>query len=142
VGNLNCPAATSGPVPRVPSGFGLDEGGQAHILEVVSVILKNWQRQSAHEHVNCRSKADFLLTEAVAEVRRQMHGLQPLSDNAHPEFSELVALMANTALSEEFAAVSARHHEHSVWLWPAAEHGSVVVDMTVNMVLAGEDVTD
>lgn len=71
-----------------------------------------------------------------------MHGLQPLTDNAHTDVSETVALMACMTLSKEFAGVSTGDREHAARLWLAAEDDSVAVDETVDMLLAGEDVDE
>jgi len=88
---------------------------------------------------NCWLQADVVPREAVAEVWRQVHGVQPVTDNAHTDVSDLVALMANTTLSEEFGGMSTADREDAVRRWLAAEDGCGAVDETVDLVLAGED---
>jgi len=70
VGSLDRLAATSGPAPRIPRGGGLDQGGQAHLMDAVKILLDEWQSMSAEQLSNCCIKADVLPTEAMAEVRR------------------------------------------------------------------------
>lgn len=65
--------------------------------------------------VNCWLEADVLSVEAAAEVRSIIHRAQPLTENDHQDVSELVAMMANTALVGEVDGVSegARAYAHS-----------------------------
>ena len=75
VRNLDQLVATGGPNLRVPRGGGLDVGGQAHLLDAANIIMDEWGSMTAEHLANCWLQADVLPREAVAEVRRQVHGV-------------------------------------------------------------------
>jgi len=127
------------PAPRVPRGGGLGVGGQAHLLDAVQIIRTEWDKISTEQLANCWLKADVLPTEAAAEVRRQVHGPQPVVDNIYMDVSDLVALMANTSMSEEFTSVTESARASAVRRWLRAEDDAAAVDQTVDMVLASVD---
>jgi len=127
------------PAPRVPRGGALGVGGQAHLLDAARIIRAEWDKISTEQLANCWLKADVLPTEAAAEVRRQVHGLQPVVDNNYVDVSDLVAQMANTSMSEEFTGVTESARASAVRRWLRAEDDAAVVDQTVDMALASVD---
>lgn len=89
--------------------------------------------------VSCWLKADVLPLEAVAEVRRRVHRIETPFDNAHMAVSDIVAMMANVSLSEEFQSMEASDRARAVRRWLAAEDDLEAIDETMDMVLGGED---
>jgi len=138
VANLDEWVQSARPPLCVPREGGLDVGGQAHLLDAVQIIRAEWDKNSTEQLANCWLKADVLTTEAAAEVCRQVHGPQPVVDNIYMDVSDLVALMANTSMSEEFTSVTESARASAV-RWLRAEDDAAAVDQTVDMVLASVD---
>jgi len=138
VENLDQLITTGRSHPRVPRGGGLDEGGQAHLLDAAKIIVEAWDKISAEQLANCWLKADVLPTEAAAEVRRQVHGVKLVAENFHQDVSELVALMANTSMAAKFDGLTESARASALRRWLRAEDDAAAVDETVDMVLAGE----
>lgn len=84
---------------------------------------------------NCWLTAEVLPDEAASEVRRQLHGVVPVADNAQTDVSEVVALMANSRLGDDFESVSESERAGAVEQWFAAENDVEAVDETVDMAL-------
>lgn len=80
-------------------------------------------------------------TEAIAEVRRKVHGVVPAFDSALMVVSDIVALMANMRISEEFEGVDGSGREVAAGRWLAAEEDVEAIGATEVMVL-GEDSDD
>jgi len=124
--------------PRVQRGGGLDEGGQAHLLDAARIIVEEWDKISAEQLANCWLRADLLSTEDAGEGRRQFHKVQPVVENAQQDVSELVALMANTSMAAEFDGITESTRASALRRWLRAEDEAAAVDETVDMVFAGE----
>lgn len=136
--NLDRLIASNAPDPRVPRGGGLDQGGQAHLLDAARILNEEWAKVTAVQLANCWLDADVLPNEAAAEVRRQLHGVEPVADGVHTDVSELVALLANTGVGEDFDGVTEEDMERVMEGWLSAEEDVEAIAETVDMVLAGE----
>lgn len=139
VGNLDQLLDLSRPQPRPPLGGGLDVGGQAHLRDAAIIIEEEWRAVPAEHLANYQLKADVFPTEAAAEVRLQVHGVVPAFDNAHTDVSDVVALLANASLEEEFVGLGDEDRAQAVRRWLTAEDDVGAIDETVDMVLSGED---
>ena len=106
---------------------GLNHGGQPHLLDSARIVVEEWDKISPPQLANCWLKADVFPREAAAEVRRPVHGLEPLFDGIHTDVSELVSMMANSSLSEESTGVSADDRSSAVRRWLAVEDDAAVV---------------
>lgn len=125
--------------PRVPRGGGLDQGGQAHLLDAARILQDEWGKVTAVQIANCWLSAEVLPAEAAAEVRRQLHGVSPVAEGIHSDVSQIVALLANSSLREDFEWLTPCERADAVEGWLAAEDDHDAVDQTVDMVLAGKD---
>lgn len=142
VRNLNDLVASAGPAPVVPRGGGLEQGGQAHLLDAARIIDEEWWAIPTEHLANCWLKANVLPVETVAEVRRTVHGIAPAFDNVHMDVSDIIALMANTSLADEFDGVSHAGREEAARLWLNAEDDCEAIGATVDMVVLSEEGDD
>lgn len=139
VRNLDSLIATGQAPPRVPRGGGLDQGGQAYLLDAARIILEEWGRITPVQIANGWLTADMLPSEAVAEVRLQLHGVVPAAENIDNVVSELGSLLASSSLRRDFEDRSLAERVRAVEEWFLAEDDVEAVYATVDMVLAGED---
>lgn len=108
--------------------------------DAAKIIAEEWEKVTAVQLANCWLTAEVLPDEAAAEVRRQLHGVVPVADNVHTDVSEVVALMANSRLWDDFEGVSDNERSVAVEQWFAAEDDVEALDETVDMALGeGED---
>ena len=89
--------------------------------------------------MRCWLKADCLPTEAVARLRLQLGDIQVVAEPAHMNVSHLVAMMANTSMEQEFDGISGQEQVLAVRHWLTVETDVEPIDLTVHMVLTGED---
>lgn len=134
VHNLDELIASGRPGPRMRRGGALDDGGQAHLMDAAKIFLEEWDAITATTLANCWLAADVRPVEDVAEVRRLVHRVQPVTDNADEDVSDLVALLANTALAEEFDGVTEKARAAAMRQWLRAENDAVALDETVEVI--------
>ena len=131
--------ASGDPNPRVPRCGGLDQGGQAHLLDAARIVKEEWEQITPVQIANCWLSAEVLPAEADAEVRLQLHGVLPVADSVHTDVSEVVSLLANTGLVDDFVGVSEEERGRAVERWFVVENDVSTIAQEVDMVLAGED---
>jgi len=72
-------------------------------------------------------------------VHTQLHGVLPVADSVLTDVSEVVSLLANTGLVEDFVGVSEEERGRAVERWFVVDDDVSTTAQEVDMVLAGED---
>jgi len=72
-------------------------------------------------------------------VHTQLHGVLPVADSVHTDVSEVVSLLKNTRLFEDFLGVSEEERGRAVERWLVVEDDVRTIAQEVDMVLAGDD---
>ena len=75
----------------------------------------------------------------AAVVHTQLHGVLPVADSVHTDVSEVVSLLKNTGLVEDFLGVSEEERGRAVERWFVVEDDVRTISQEVDVVLAGED---
>ena len=104
--NMDALIASGGPDPRIPRGGGLDQGGQAHLLDAARMLQYEGGRITPVQIANCWMTAEVLPVEAAAEVRRQLQGVLHVADSVHTDVSDVVSLLANAGLDGDVEGMS------------------------------------
>jgi len=131
--------ASGDPNPRVPRGGGLDQGGQAHLLDAARMVKEEWAQITPVQIANCWLSAEVLPAKADAEIRRPLHGDLLVADSVLTDVSEVVSLLANTGLADNFVGVSEEERSRAVERWFVVEDDVSTIAKEVDMILAGED---
>jgi len=72
-------------------------------------------------------------------VHTQLRGVLPVADSVHTDVSEVVSLLKNTGLVEDFLGVSEEERGRAVERWFVVEDDVRTIAQVVDMILAGED---
>jgi len=75
----------------------------------------------------------------AAVVHTQLHGVLPVTESVHTDVSEVVSLMKNTGLVEDFLGVSEEERGCAVERWFVVEDDVRTISQEVDVVLTGED---
>lgn len=135
ISNLDAVIASGRPAPRVPRGGGLDQRRQAYQWDAAHIIAEEWEKVIAVQVVNCWLTAEVLPDEVVSKVRREVHGVVPVAGSVHTNVSEVVTLVANSRLGDDFKGVSESERSRVGEQWFAAENDVEALDKMVDVAL-------